>query len=404
MLDLAGVDYVSSAGLRVLMLAAKQAKAQKGYLALVERAAARAGDSRDQQVHAHPPDACPPCATRWRRRRRPGWPRSSRAEAAMRVKFWGTRGSIPVATTTAAIRQQAGGRADPGRRPPARHAGAHRGVRRRRAGLRGAPHVTAATRRACSSMPAIRTTCCAISAAACARFGNHALATRRGEPAELSRVHVPHPLGPHHGVPVLHARLHPGQRHHDLRLPRLAGGGHPAPARRAVVPGGVRPAGRRDPVRAPRARSPLRPRRLPGDRQAAAPHRRFLRLSVRARRARRRLLHRLRAQARRSRRHAARSPSSSATPISSSSTRSTRWPTPSRSRRTGATPATWSASSCARWRGPGTSACFTTSRPTTMRRSPRCWPRPGGSRRSRATATPSRSRRPGTEWRSISRP
>ena len=33
-LDFAGVDYVSSAGLRVLMLAAKQAKAQQGYLAL----------------------------------------------------------------------------------------------------------------------------------------------------------------------------------------------------------------------------------------------------------------------------------------------------------------------------------------------------------------------------------
>jgi anti-anti-sigma factor len=33
-LDLAGVDYVSSAGLRVLMLAAKQAKAQGGFLAL----------------------------------------------------------------------------------------------------------------------------------------------------------------------------------------------------------------------------------------------------------------------------------------------------------------------------------------------------------------------------------
>jgi len=34
-LDLAGVDYVSSAGLRVFMLAAKQAKAQKGNLVLV---------------------------------------------------------------------------------------------------------------------------------------------------------------------------------------------------------------------------------------------------------------------------------------------------------------------------------------------------------------------------------
>ena len=33
-LDLAGVDYISSAGLRVLMLAAKQATAQQGFLAL----------------------------------------------------------------------------------------------------------------------------------------------------------------------------------------------------------------------------------------------------------------------------------------------------------------------------------------------------------------------------------
>ena len=33
-LDLSGVDYISSAGLRVLMLAAKKAKAQGGYLAV----------------------------------------------------------------------------------------------------------------------------------------------------------------------------------------------------------------------------------------------------------------------------------------------------------------------------------------------------------------------------------
>jgi anti-anti-sigma factor len=33
-LDLAGVDYISSAGLRVLMLAAKRAKAQGGFLAV----------------------------------------------------------------------------------------------------------------------------------------------------------------------------------------------------------------------------------------------------------------------------------------------------------------------------------------------------------------------------------
>jgi anti-anti-sigma factor len=33
-LDLAAVDYISSAGLRVLMLAARQAKAQQGFLAV----------------------------------------------------------------------------------------------------------------------------------------------------------------------------------------------------------------------------------------------------------------------------------------------------------------------------------------------------------------------------------
>jgi anti-anti-sigma factor len=33
-LDFAGVDYISSAGLRVLMLAARQAKAQGGFLAV----------------------------------------------------------------------------------------------------------------------------------------------------------------------------------------------------------------------------------------------------------------------------------------------------------------------------------------------------------------------------------
>lgn len=33
-LDFAGVDYISSAGLRVLMLAAKQVKAQNGFLAV----------------------------------------------------------------------------------------------------------------------------------------------------------------------------------------------------------------------------------------------------------------------------------------------------------------------------------------------------------------------------------
>ena len=45
-----------------------------------------------------------------------------------------------------------------------------------------------------------------------AAFGNHVLATPGRRPATRSRVHVPRALGPHHGLPVLHARLHPGNR------------------------------------------------------------------------------------------------------------------------------------------------------------------------------------------------
>ena len=79
----------------------------------------------------------------------------------MRVKFWGTRGSIPVATDVGGHPTEAGGRADPGRRPPARHAGAHRGVRGRRAGLGRAPHlrrqlVVRAARRRRSVLRAVR--------------------------------------------------------------------------------------------------------------------------------------------------------------------------------------------------------------------------------------------------------
>ena len=47
--------------------------------------------------------------------------------------------------------------------------------------------------------------------------------------------------------------------------------------------------------------------------------------------------------------------------------------------------------------GPAPRASSITSRPTTMPRSPRCWPRRAGSKRSRATATPCRSRRRGTD-------
>src|SRR4029078_9029845 len=110
----------------------------------------------------------------------------------------------------------------------------------------------AATPRACSSTPAATSTCCAISAAARApsaitRWPRAAAPrasltclcpTPTGTPTlafhALSRVHFPHALGPHHGLSVLHAGLHPRQQDHDLRLPRLAGGGDQAPAGRAV--------------------------------------------------------------------------------------------------------------------------------------------------------------------------
>ena len=45
-------------------------------------------------------------------------------------------------------------------------------------------------------------------------FGNHVLATRGPIGPSLPRLHVPRALGPHHGLSVLHARLHPGQPRH----------------------------------------------------------------------------------------------------------------------------------------------------------------------------------------------
>ena len=179
----------------------------------------------------------------------------------MRVRFWGTRGSIPVATTSAAIRHKLVAALTPAAGRAARHPGPHRGVRRQRARLRGRGTRSAATRRASSSTPADPTTCCATSAAASAPSAITRWPRRRGEPA-VYHVFMSHTaLGPHHGVPVLHARVHAGQRHHDLRLPRMAGGGDPAPARRAVVSGGVLPAAA--PTSASCASSPAAPTTSP---------------------------------------------------------------------------------------------------------------------------------------------
>jgi hypothetical protein len=57
-------------------------------------------------------------------------------------------------------------------------------------------------------------------------FGNHALATRRGQPGTYHIFMSHTPLGPHRRVSVLHAGLHPRQRDHHLRLSCRAGRGH----------------------------------------------------------------------------------------------------------------------------------------------------------------------------------
>jgi anti-anti-sigma factor len=104
-LDLAGVDFISSAGLRILMLAAKQAKAQRGFLAVAAvqplvgeileiskfTLVLRTLSSVRDAVAAASPAGLAAFEGRW---------------ARMRVRFWGTRGSIPVATTPAAIRRK----------------------------------------------------------------------------------------------------------------------------------------------------------------------------------------------------------------------------------------------------------------------------------------------------------
>ena len=230
----------------------------------------------------------------------------------MRVRFWGTRGSIPVALDDGGHQPEAGPRCP---RPPAaaRHPGAHRAVRRARPRLRHRPTRSAATRPASRSMPGSPEYVLCDLGSGARELGNDALAapeprrarsstslcrTSTGTTSWGSRSSCP---------PTSRATAS------HLRLPRRARGGLPAPARRAVLPGGLLPAGAPDRVRPPRAREDLRYRGPPGHRQAAVPLRRFLRLPVRARRQDRRLLHRLRAQARRSRERPARSPSSSAT-------------------------------------------------------------------------------------------
>ena len=138
----------------------------------------------------------------------------------MLVRFWGTRGSLPVALTTPDVQQEARRGAGPGGGPRARHAGSGAGLRRARARLSRVPHVRRqlvvrgardGRRRVRRVRPRQRR----------ARLRQPRARHPRAIGASLPRLHVPRALGPHHGLSVLHARLRPGQRRPHLRLPRV---------------------------------------------------------------------------------------------------------------------------------------------------------------------------------------
>ena len=107
MLDLSGLEYVSSAGLRCFMLASRQAKAQHGRIvvaALQPMVAEIFEISHFNlvfQVFPTVREALAAASTEAAAGRvRPG------DSAGMRIRFWGTRGSIPVALTSADIRDK----------------------------------------------------------------------------------------------------------------------------------------------------------------------------------------------------------------------------------------------------------------------------------------------------------
>ena len=247
----------------------------------------------------------------------------------MLVRFWGTRGSFPSRSRLRTSRRSSS------RRSSGRRAGAS--TRRTRRGPSSSASSTfpcrtpsAATPRAWRSRRAAATTSCATSAAARAPSATTCSPPvgRRGN--TLPRLHVPRALGPHHGLPVLHAGLHARQPTCASTAATPRSRGLPPPERGAVVSRGLLADGRADRVRAPRARPRLRDRRPLGARQAPAPRRRLVRLPVRAGRQGRRLLHRLRAQAGRPRGDPGVRGLLRATPTSSSSTPCTPSPTPSR--------------------------------------------------------------------------
>jgi hypothetical protein len=184
-----------------------------------------------------------------------------RGKRVMRARFWGTRGSIPVALPRAAIRDKivaalgGGGRGrgidtvDKARAFVDRELGLHRREHlRRRFRVRGARDRRGRVRALRSGL---------------GRAGVRQPRARhpRGHRPHLPHLHVPRALGPHHGLPLLHACLRPRQPDPHLRRPRRPRRGLSPSARGPVVPGGLRAARSGHRVHAPGNGSRLRARR-----------------------------------------------------------------------------------------------------------------------------------------------
>jgi anti-anti-sigma factor len=115
-LDLAGVDYVSSAGLRVLMLASRQARAAELSLSVAAMQPMVAEIFRisrfDTFIPAHDsvdaalaaPDPGTPTAPPARVATPRTAPAGEGGPRGIRVRFWGTRGSLPTALPLDALR------------------------------------------------------------------------------------------------------------------------------------------------------------------------------------------------------------------------------------------------------------------------------------------------------------
>ena len=179
-----------------------------------------------------------------------------------RVRFWGTRGSLPVALTAADVRAEARRARCAARRAARSPPNADIERLRRRPARSRSPAPTAATRPASRSTPAARTTSSATWAAALRPFGQAALArhgARRRRPIHIfmSHVHWDHIMG----LPFFAPAYIPGNR-------VVIYGSHPeleAALRRqqdaAVVSGRLLDLRRDDRVRPPRARPAARHRR-----------------------------------------------------------------------------------------------------------------------------------------------